>query len=251
MSPKKPAGDSGKAPGGNRDKRNAKLPRSALETEGRFSPQAPFGKPPNVGDVNVEQLKANIAICWVNKAFHKEGCFIPTSITRGTEQSMHLSKLGAQAILNRKGPDGNTAMKQQPDKPYSYIQFVYVFSDNTFRPNLYKQKQAQFIRYMNSLCVPKYFKFRQIFRKGKDFTSDPPRTVDCALLDNDVVDLIQSLYPDIESLEQISGNDAEMAKFWTQVTHGRALIHERIAQMKRAAADAAAAAAAAADSDEN
>ena len=59
------------------------------------------------------------------------------------------------------------------------------------------------------------------------------------MLDNDVVDLMESLYPTIPALEAISQNDVQMSNFWTRIAHGRSLLQDRITSMKQRARAAA------------
>ena len=66
------------------------------------------------------------------------------------------------------------------------------------------------------------------FKLGEDLTKNPPRPMDAALLDDDVLDLMQSLYPTLEEFVEVSKKADEMSKFWTDVSYGRRQVAGRL-----------------------
>ena len=133
------------------------------------------------------------------------------------------------AMLYRKGEDGETGMKQCPGSDFSWRMFVFIVGEDNNTEENRKEIADKLIIDFNLHATPVLFKYPKKAKFGDDITAAPMRTLDACLLDSDVIGMMLAAFPDT-SLDKISEYGEIMSAFWMNKDHGEEVIEKHISE---------------------
>lgn len=169
----------------------------------------------------IEGLQQGVVVAWVKKHNKDEEAFIGPDIRYLTDNMDVMENLGINAILMRKGIDGETAMPQFPNSTYQWKQFVFLIGETANTKEKRKEIANLLVSHFNNNAhTAAEYKYPRKLKFFKDTTPTNPRPVDACLLDADVVGLLAAAFPDME-LDEVATYEDIMSGFWTNIDHGR------------------------------
>jgi len=199
---------------------NKKPPASAFSA-GKF--KASFAGLSGKKDVRnlvfVEGLQQGIMVAYVQKFNKEEEAFIGPHIRHFEDNMDIMETAGINAIIDRKGGDGESPMMQNPSSQFAWKQFVFATGED----NNTKEERARLgralVNKLNDTSEVTY-KYPRKSKFFKDISAPKLNPVDARVLDADVVGLMKAAYPDL-TLEEIAQFDSIMAGFWCNVARGK------------------------------
>ena len=201
----------------------SKKPPVSAFNGGKFKSRISLtGKKDVRNHVIVEGLQCGVVVAHVKKFNKEEEAFIGPHVRHLENNEDVMENVGVNAILNRKGADGDTPMMQKPDGQYPWKQFLFVVgeSNNTKQERIrLGSKLADHLNDMSSVEC----KFPCKSKFVKDITSATPCPLDACLLDADVLRLMPAAYPGL-SMEEMMNFDCIMAGFWCNTDRGQELM---------------------------
>ena len=217
----------------------AKLPETPPSNKGRAkaTPPSPasHGKSPsklgqskNTVFIHYEVLQNRILVIYAENAKKFEAGYIANKVMKQlSDDPDEKMKLGYTALLSRRGENGR-AIKQRTGSIYDWTQFVWIpASGETETDEKVMAIVEKFLKYVRkSLYKEGYYQFPQKFVLGDDLSRDPPRPLDAALLDDDVLDVMDDMCENMEHLTVVAKDEEIMSTFWTDTKHGRKQVVE-------------------------
>ena len=138
-----------------------------------------------------------------------------------------LAELGLNAIVYRKGEDGETPMKQSATSEYNWRQFITIIGEENNTVEGRRELANAFIAHLNSTATADNYQFPKRVRFGGDLTASPLTAADDSILDADVLGLILAAYPD-NTVEEMFEWDEIIGQFWSNVDHGKAVLEAHV-----------------------
>ena len=172
-----------------------------------------------------EGLKPGVAIFWLKKYNKNEEPYLKYDYANFELHPQKLRELGISVVLDRKGTDGITALKQSPTLDDNWKQFIAIVEEKNNTPEKRKSIAEKLMAYLNmNLKNPDMYWYKYQIRFGGDLTSNPMRPLDAVLLDTDVIGFIESFmescYEDYD-LDYVAEFDQVMQMYWTNIENGK------------------------------
>ena len=211
----KPAAN--KAPGG-----SPPPPRSRFD-QNRYTSPISKSRRDTRHTVTVLGLKGGVVVAYLTKANKNEEpySYYDMDLLQGNPDLM--VTLNINALVYRKGPDGDTPMKQNPNSEYNWRQMVNVIGEEQNTPLNRLQYANAMIAHFNANATIEHYRFPKRIRFGGDLTAAPMNSVDEALLDVDILGLIRSAYPD-HRFTVLATFDTIVSTFWHDLDYGRRVL---------------------------
>ena len=195
-------------------------PKSAFNSPGKFGSPIKVGKKDNRNVLDFEGVDKGVMNAYVKKHNAEEEAFMSYDMRLLNDNPGIMEELGINAILSRKGVDGETAMKQSATSTYNWRQFVFIIGEDDNTPANRKALASKLVAHFNSNANSANYQYPRKIKLGEDLTQSPCRPVDSILLDTDVLGMMLAAYPDTP-LEELATFDEIMGGFWTDIEHGR------------------------------
>jgi hypothetical protein len=205
-------------------------PKSNFASAGKFKKSPDFMK--NMKKDNRHWLigeghSAGIATMYFKKFNKDEEAYIGPWLKLLDDNPEMKEELGIDAILFRRGEDGNTALTQNPETDYAWRIMVFVIGEDNNTVERREQLMNGVIAHFNLHANAPLFRYPRKCRFGIDRTEDPMTSCGSALLNKDVIGLLLSAYSD-NTLEDLKGYDEIMKAFWGSVEDGVQAIDEYV-----------------------
>ena len=203
------------------NKTTKKVPTSAF-CGGNFKsiPEGLSGKKDKRNQVFVEGLQQGIMVAFVQKFNRAEEAYIGPHVRFLEENCDLMESLGINAIVSRKGGDGESPMMQKPGSEYIWKQFIFIIGEDGNTKENRVALGKQLAAHLNDMTkVAEDYSYPRKAKFMKDMTQAIPRPVDACLLDCDVVSLIGAAYPDLE-MDEIASYPSIMLGFWANAARG-------------------------------
>ena len=134
-----------------------------------------------------------------------------------------LAQLGFNAIVPRKGSDGETPMKQNATSEYNWRQFIALLGEDNNNEEGRRALANKLIVHLNKNANSDNYRYPRKVRFGGDLTASPKTACNESMLDADVVAFIITLYPD-NDLEDLAEWDDIVSQFFVDVEDGKAVM---------------------------
>jgi len=196
-------------------------PKSAFAVGGKIgSPEIKGASKDNRHWVIVEGIQNGVVVLHFKKFNCDEDPFWTPYAKFLDDNPEVKEELGINAIVYRKGEDGSTALPNAPGSEYSWKQLVILVGEDQNTAAHRKEVAQKIISHFNEKATHEMFRYPRKAKFGRDVTSVPPRPVDGALLDREVIGLIMAAYPDVTPIMDLTECEDIMETFWTDVNHG-------------------------------
>lgn len=207
-------------------KKGSKSPPASAFKSGKFKGDTPLkgGRKDNRHILEHEGFQNGIVISFLKKFNADEEPYFLHDYQLLRDSPDVMEELGINAVLSRKGIDGETPKKQSVTSNYDWKCFVHIVGEDSNTPTKRKALIAKELAHFNSNANSANYTYPRKIKAGNDATNNRAlRTIDCALLDCDVVGLMLAAYPDTP-LEELAEFDEIMSTFWSDAEHGRAVL---------------------------
>ena len=185
------------------------------------SPPGLSGAKDKCNKLIVEGLQQGVVVVHVKKHNKEEEAFIGYDIHFLEENMDVMEELGINAIVMRKGIDGETPLVQSPGSSYHWKQFLLIVGEAANTKEGRAQLALKLVKHFNTnAATAEMYQYPTKMRFFKDITFNKPRPVDSCLLDADVVGLMGAAFPSLELEELVTYTDI-MQGFWTNIEHGK------------------------------
>ena len=174
--------------------------------------------------LKLEALDGGIVVAYLEKPTKKEEAFAAQFFIDLEGSAEERESIGCSAILLRKGVDGETPMPQNDKTTWGWRVLVFVVGVEGCTPDKREELARKVIEYYNKTCNEENYKFPTKLRFGSDNTASPPRPVDTALLDEDVIGLMNAAYGHAMTYEDMMDDDTIMKTFWEDTSRGQAVM---------------------------
>lgn len=176
----------------------------------------------------IEGLQNGIVVAWAHKANKgDEAAFLNHDFDHIKNDKEDALNAEINGVYDRKGIDGETCMSVSKKYPIlSWYQLVSIVGSDFNKPDKRKELAVKFLKLLNSdrtKHLYQYPKSNTIFHADK--TKNPPRAVDSALLDEDVITLMGGAYKDVDLTEVMEYEDI-METWWTDPKAGYQVMHK-------------------------
>ena len=128
--------------------------------------------------------------------------------------------LGINAIVPRKGVDGETPMKQSETSDYTWQQLLILKNEEDCDAEGVAFVRNALLRWFNSRATKEHYQYPTKMKFGGNHTQNPVRKPDALLLDENVLGLMFSCYPD-HTREQLAEMPEAVAEFFEDVQRGQ------------------------------
>jgi hypothetical protein len=166
-------------------------------------------------------VQQGLMVAYLKKANADAEPFLLHDYSLFRENPAIMERLGINAILSRKGDDGEPLM-QSSTSTYHWKQFVFIIGENTNTPATRKELAEALVSHFNTQATTTNYQYPKRVKLGDDLTARPLSSVDAVLLDQDVISMMSAAY-DI-SFEELSTYDPIMRSFWSDIAHGREVV---------------------------
>ena len=205
-------------------KGNAKTPPKSSFKTGKFTGKTPLkGKQDNRTGLNFMGLKPGAVAFWLKKHNSEEEPFFNYDYKLLADNPSIMEELGINAIVPRKGIDGETPRKLSTTSHYNWRQFLCIVGEDNNTPAKRKALAAKLVAHFNANANTCNYEYPRKVKFVHDLTGSTPRPADAALLDTDVIGLMLAAYEDTP-IEEVSTFDDIMCHFWTSIAHGRDVV---------------------------
>ena len=127
-------------------------------------------------------------------------------------------ELNINDIVDRRGSDGFTSLKQQNGYPWKM--FVCLIGESQNTPEGRREIADEIIRYLNEHSHDNGYRYPKNNEFGGDLTPETPRPLDQVLLNANVIEIIKTAFPG-HSLKDLSEYDSIVDAFFSDRSAGK------------------------------
>lgn len=197
-------------------------PKSAFG-KGKFTGVvASTGKKDKRNILMYQGLKEGVMVAYLKKGGSgsvEEEPFFHYDYKELTDNPDIMESLGINAILNRRGDQGDEPMKQSATSSYNYRLFLLIIGEDNNTPRERKAIAMRLIAHFNDNANTQNYQYPTKVKLGEDLTTPEKRPIDSVLMDADVVNLMLACYPST-SVGSLVGWPQIMGNFWSDVERG-------------------------------
>jgi len=200
-------------------------PASAFKS-GKFNGDTPLkgGRKDNRHVLSIKGFAPGVVTAYVSKYNAEEEPFFLYDYKLLQDNPGIMENLGINAIVARKGTDGETPMKQSATSTYNWRQFIFIIGEDNNTSAKRKALCAKLVTHFNKNATTANYQYPRKVKFGTDLSdSGMPGPVDANLLDEDVLGLMLAAYPSTPP-EELATFDDVMGQFWTDLDHGREVL---------------------------
>ena len=216
-------------PGG-KGRKAGKVGSPAKESafKGRFK-GSPTLKPnqDNRNVVNVVGLQNGMCVAFVKKANKELEAHLPHDMRVLYSNQTIRDDIGINAILPRRGVDGESEMPQNPGSEYPWRQFLFILGEDNNTAAGRRAEVAGLINLLNENATNENYKYPKRAKFGQDLTTNPMQPASAVMLDQHVVGLLMPAYPNT-TLAELKEDEDIVSSFFVDVEEGKAMIDEAI-----------------------
>ena len=214
------AKSSNKSGGG---KKGGSPPKSAFG-KGKFSGSPGNFKKDNRDKLNFERMQNGVLIAWLEKANENAEAFKVCDFRFLNDNPDKMEELDINAIVCRKGSDGETPMKQSASSSYNWRQFVFILGEEKVgNEGDCREVLEKVVAFFNENATTAHYQYPRKVKLGRDFTVPEFAPNSKRMLDIDVLGLVLAAFPDTP-IAEIAVWDEIVGCFWEDIEHGRACI---------------------------
>ena len=172
----------------------------------------------------IQGLDGGMFVVWLSKHSNdNEGAFLHyDNVTLQADEEL-MESFGLNAIIDRKGADGDTPLMREPGSTYPWLQCLFVCGaeENTVQGR--RALVMPFLSWMNENAKQPNYRYPRKIRLAGDISHEPLLPPSAALLNRHVVGLLIRAFPDM-TLEDMKGDEDIMLTFFGDVEVGQSAV---------------------------
>ena len=218
------------------DKKTARKAKATGKKSGltsAFSKKGKSGKPCVVpssankkdprNQLFVEGFHPNFMMCHGKKFNKDEDMFGGYFYTALEADDKLMEEIEACGVFPMRGSNGSH-LPQGPGSLWAWKGTLFALDEEKDQEEERRSKADKFTAKFNDLATTENCRFPRKMKFAKDLTGESLRKLDQALLDEDVVRVMQHAYGHAMDLESMKDNAEIMEMFWTDEEHGKRAI---------------------------
>ena len=167
----------------------------------------------------IEGMQNGVMTAYLKKANKEEEPFLAHDMILFNNDPNLCESFGINTIIPRKGVNGETPLKQNPNSSYDWRQFVFILGEEGNNSVNRRSIANALIDHLNGNAVIPNYQYPIKVKFGWDKTTDPMRTISENMLDSHVLQMMKSAYPDTNFGDLLT-DVAIISTFWADVDHG-------------------------------
>ena len=171
----------------------------------------------------IEGLKNGVVVAWLKKWNKNEEPFLAYDMIQLNNNPEICESLGINAIVPRRGQDGDTPLKQSSMSDYDWRQFVFIVGDDKNTAVNRREMANHLIDHMNKNAVIPNYQYPVKVKFAGDKTANPMGTLSDHMLDKHVLEMMHHAYPGMTS-EQLIKDSTIVESFWSDVDYGNSFL---------------------------
>ena len=171
----------------------------------------------------IEGLKNGVLVAWLKKWNKNEEPYLAYDMVELNNSPDICESLGINAIVPRRGQDGNTPMKQNSNSDYDWRQFVLIVGDDKNTAVHRREVANRLIDHLNHNAVIPNYQYPVKVRFGGDTTTKPMATLSDHMLNKHVLEMMRHAYPGM-NIGQLLMDSAIIESFWNDVDYGNSYL---------------------------
>ena len=177
--------------------------------------------------LNMVLVAPMVLLCWVRRFNRDEEAFWGPYLRMLLENPEKMEELNIAAIVKRRGEDGVTEMPQKPGSTWGWSQLILILGEEGLSPEVRESAASAVISDFNEHAVRPLFDYPTRMRLGRDFTAADPAAADTALLDKDVISLMENCYEGMP-LADVADDPDIMKLWWSDVGAGAEIVAQHV-----------------------
>ena len=173
----------------------------------------------------VEGMKNGVVTVWLKKHNKNEEPYLAYDMIQFRDDSELCESLGIDAIIARRGEDGETALNQNANSEYDWRQFIFVVGEDANTPATRKSIAIRMVDHLNKNAVTPNYQFPTKVKFGGDRTAEPMAALSSNLLDQHVLQMMRVAYPAMTIADFLADQEI-MEAFWDNATYGASFLME-------------------------
>lgn len=163
---------------------------------------------------------------WFSKNKKDEAAFLQPDFNLLNNNDDVMETLGINAVVNRKGQDGKTPLKQAPGSKYPWRQLLIILDEDENTPDGRMDKAELILQHFNETATKDNYEYPKKMKLGGDVTPDDDDlpNVSESFMDDTCLALLLAANPGMDRLSFLEGHDDELLEIWNDLEHAKSVV---------------------------